>query len=206
MSELIGLVAFFVLLTMIVANSVQDENRLRALSITWLILLVLSFSTITTEWARMTSELVDEEDDPHYGLPDIWEGEQVVCFHFPEGYAPTGFDDGRHHIDNDGTEFMTDDDWNETGVCVGGFSGYNNGWNLLNTAVNTSGNSLELNTTVFPFGLMVNSIGGIDPSLMTGDFGGAYWSLYHNGGLSMVGITDLELDSDSVITWRVDTW
>jgi len=41
---------------------------------------------------------------------------------------------------------------------------------------------------------------------MTGDFGGAYWSLYHNGGLSMVGITDLELDSDSVITWRVDTW
>ena len=206
MSELIGLVAFFVLLTMIVANSVQDENRLRALSITWLILLVLSFSTITTEWARMTSELVDEEDDPHYGLPDIWEGEQVVCFHFPEGYAPTGLGDGRHHIDNDGTAFMTDDAWIETGVCVGGFSGYNNGWNVLKTAVNTSGNSLELNTTVFPFGLMVNSIGGIDPSLMTGDFGGAYWSLYHNGGLSMVGITDLELDSDSVIPWRVDTW
>ena len=190
---------------MVVANSVQDESRLKALSVTWVIFLVLSFSTITTEWARMTAELVDEEDDPHYGLPDIWEGEQVVCFHFPEGYAPTGFDDGRHHIDNDGTEFMTDDDWNETGACVGGFSGYNNGWNLLNVAVNASGNSLELDTTVFPFGLMVNSIGGVNPSLMTGDFGGAYWSLYHNGGLSMVGITDLELDSDSVITWRVDT-
>ena len=150
MSELTGLVALFVLLTMIVANSVQDENRLKALSVAWVVFLVLSFSTITTEWARMTAELVDEDDDPHYGLPDIWEGEQVVCFHFPEGYAPTGFDDGRHHIDNDGTEFMTDDDWNETGACIGGFSGYNNGWNLLNTAVNTSGNSLELNTTVFP--------------------------------------------------------
>tara|TARA_B100000949_G_scaffold81321_1_gene72757 strand:+ start:420 stop:674 length:255 start_codon:yes stop_codon:yes gene_type:complete len=83
---------------MIVANSVQDENRLKALSVAWVVFLVLSFSTITTEWARMTAELVDEEDDPHYGLPDIWEREQVVCFHFPEGYAPTGFDDGRHHI------------------------------------------------------------------------------------------------------------
>ena len=89
MSELIGLVAFFVLLTMIVANSVQDENRLKALSITWVIFLVLSFSTITTEWARMTAELVDEEDDPHYGLPDIWDGEQVFFFLFPEGYSRT---------------------------------------------------------------------------------------------------------------------
>ena len=72
MSELIGLVALFVLLTMIVANSVQDENRLKALSVAWVVFLVLSFSTITTEWARMTAELVVEDDDSHYGLPDIW--------------------------------------------------------------------------------------------------------------------------------------
>ena len=56
----------------------------------------------------MTAELVVEEDDPHFGLPDIWDGQQVVCIHFPEAEAPEDFDRGRTHIDYDGTEFMSD--------------------------------------------------------------------------------------------------
>ena len=154
----------------------------------------------------MSAELVQEDDDPHYGLPDIWDGKQVVCIHYPEDEAPEDYNQGRTHIDYDGTEFMSDDEWNETGACIGGFSGHDYGWSLLNAAVNSAGDAFQLNTTQYSFGLMVDSIAGVDPSQMSGNFSGAYWSLYHNGALSMSGITELELDSDSVITWRVDTW
>ena len=65
---------------------------------------------------------------------------------------------------------------------------------------------VDLELPLYSFGLMVDSIAGVDPSQMSGNFSGAYWSLYHNGALSMIGIIELELDSDSVITWRVDTW
>ena len=101
---------------------------------------------------------------------------------------------------------MSDDEWNETGACTGGFSGHDYGWSLLNAAVNSTGDTFQLNTTQYSFGLMVDSIAGVDPSQMAGNFSGAYWALFHNGVLSMIGITELELDSDSVITWRVDTW
>ena len=101
---------------------------------------------------------------------------------------------------------MSDVEWNETGACIGGFSGHDNGWSLLNAAINSTGDTFLLNITQYSLGLMVDSIAGVDPSQMPGNFSGAYWSLYHNGALSMIGITELELDSDSVITWRVDTW
>ena len=182
------------------------SDSLKAMSLGLLILLLISFPTISTEWARMTAELVEEEDDPHYGLPDIWDGKQVVCIHFPQTEAPDGYEQGRKHIDFDGSEFMSDGEWNESGVCIGGFSGHDSAWSLMNTAVTSTNDAFALNTTQYTFGIMVNSIAGVDPSQMSGNFSGAYWSLYHNGALSMVGVTELELDSDSVITWRVDTW
>ena len=182
------------------------SDSLKPISLGILVLLLVSFPKISTEWARMTAELVDEEDDPHFGLPDIWDGQQVVCIHSPEAEAPEDFDQGRIHIDYDGTEFMSDVEWNETGACIGGFSDHDNGWSLLNAAINSTGDTFLLNITQYSFGLMVDSIAGVDPSQMSGNFSGAYWSLYHNGALSMIGITELELDSDSVITWRVDTW
>jgi len=182
------------------------SDSLKPISLAVLVILLISFPTISTKWARMTAELVDEGDNPHFGLPDNWDGKQVVCIHFPEADAPEDFDHGRTHIDYDGTEFMSDDEWNETGACIGGFSGHDSGWSLLNAAVNSTGATFQLNTTQYSFGLMVDSIAGVDPSQMSGNFSGAYWSLYHNGALSMIGITELELDSDSVITWRVDTW
>lgn len=205
-SELIGLAVLLILLSLVVASSSEEENRLKALSVAWVVFLLLTFSTIATEWARMTAVLVNQEDDPHYGLPDLWDGKQVVCLHFPERNVPAGFDDGRHHIDYDGTDFMTDVEWNETGACIGGFSGFENGWDLLDAAINATGDDFAVTTTSYSFGLMIDSIAGVDPSTMAGEFNGAYWSLYHNGALSMVGIADLELDPDSVVTWRVDTW
>ena len=109
------------------------SDSLKAMSLGLLILLLISFPTISTEWARMTAELIEEEDDPHYGLPDIWDGKQVVCIHFPQTEAPDGYEQGRKHIDFDGSEFMSDGGWNESGACIGGFSGHDSAWSLMNT-------------------------------------------------------------------------
>ena len=115
MSDLVAIVVLFVIITIVGWAGRYDENRLKSLSVAWVVFLLVTFPTLSTELARMTSELVDDESDPHHGLPDIWEDKQVVCFHFPEGHAPDGYQGARHHIDSDGTEFMTDSDWNHTG-------------------------------------------------------------------------------------------
>ena len=59
---------------------------------------------------------------------------------------------------------------------------------------------LLVNYTESSFGPYVTSIGGFTPT------GNSYWALYHNGAMSMVGIGDLELNSNSIILWQVDTW
>ena len=208
MSDIVALFALFVLITIAVGGAVEDENRLKSLSLAWVIFLLITFPTLNTEWARMTSELVDDEGDSHYGLPDIWEGKQVVCFHFPEQNAPDGYNGARYHIDSDGTQFMSDSDWNHTGACIGGFSDFENGLALMDEAVSTSGGDFAYNSTQSTFGLQINSIADIDPCDVSecSDTSGAYWLLSHNGQMAMVGITDLALESDSVITWSIETW
>ena len=208
MSDFVALIALFVLITIAIGGSAEDENRLKSLSVTWVIFLLITFPTLSTEWARMTSELVDDETDSHYGLPDIWEGKQVVCFHFPEAHAPDGYGGARYYIDSDGTQFMSDSDWNQTGACIGGFSGFDNGLDLMDEAVAASGGDFAYNATQFTFGLLIDSIAGIDPCDVSActDTSGAWWSLFHNGQLSPFGIGDLPLESDSVITWSIETW
>ena len=144
----------------------------------------------------MTSELIDDEGDSHYGLPDIWEDKQVVCFHFPDGHAPDGYGGARYHIDSDGTQFMTDSDWNQTGACIGGFSDFENGLALMDEAVATSGGDFAYNSTQYTFGIFFNSIAEVNPCDVSAcsDTSGAYWVLFHNGQRAMVGIGDLELD------------
>ena len=131
MSELFTMLGVTLAVSLISLFLFSETKRLKAISAIWLVSLIISLPMINTEWARMTSELVAEEGDPHYGLPDIWDGEQVVCIHFPDNSTHAEFNDGRHHIDSDGTDFMTDADANFTGVCIGGFSGYENGFDLL---------------------------------------------------------------------------
>ena len=208
MSDFVALIALFVLITIAIGGSAEDENRLKSLSVAWVIFLLITFPTLSTEWARMTSELVDDETDSHYGLPDIWEGKQVVCFHFPEAHSPDGYGGARYYIDSDGTQFMSDSDWNQTGACIGGFSGFDNGLDLMDEAVAASGGDFAYNATQFTFGLLIDSIAGIDPCDVSActDTSGAWWSLFHNGQLSPFGIGDLPLESDSVITWSIETW
>ena len=127
MSSLIVTIAIILILTALGYFAAKEEYRLKSASLVFLVVLLLSSSTLSTEWARMSSELVDDDGDSHYGLPDLWDGKQVVCFHFPAESTPSEFADGRHHIDFDGTDFKTDKNWNSTGACVGGFEGYENG-------------------------------------------------------------------------------
>ena len=178
---------------------VSADNRLKALSAIWLVFFVVSASAISHEWARMTNLLLDD-DDSHNGLPKEWIGKQAVCIHFPDGSAPEEFADGRHHLNTTGAEVFVDRFWNESGACIGGFSGYENGFDLVLDATNVAGGKLEVGYTVSEWGPYVQSIGGHEP---TGD---AYWALYHDGAMAMVGIGDLVLDEDSVIVWQVDTW
>jgi len=207
-SDLVVLIALFVLITVVVRGSSEEEKRLKNLSIAWVILLLVTFPTLSTEWARMTSELIDDEGDPHYGLPDIWDGKQVVCFHFPEGHAPDGYDGARYHIDSDGTQFMSDSDWNQTGACIGGFSGFDNGLALMDEAVAVSGGDFAYNATQYTFGMLINSIAEVNPCEVSpcSETSGAWWALFHNGPLATAGISDLELETDSVITWSIETW
>lgn len=210
MSTLIVTVLVIALLTILGYFAAKEESRLKSASIVFLVVLLLSSSTLSTEWSRMTSELVDNDEDPHYGLPDLWDGKQVVCFHFPDGAAPSEFADGRHHIDHDGTDFRTDKNWNSTGACVGGFEGYTNGLELFNAAVAATDMTFAYTYTEFSFGLQIDSISGVSPCdthTCTEDFSsGAWWQLLDNGAISLVGISDLELDSDSVITWEIATY
>ena len=208
MSDIVAIIALFTIITFVIGKSSEHENRLKSLSIAWVILLLITFPTLTTEWARMTSELVDDEGDSHYGLPDIWESKQVVCFHFPMGYAPDGYDGARYHIDSDGTQFMSDSDWNQTGACIGGFTDFENGLTLMDEAIAVSGGDFSYNATQYTFGTMINSIAEVYPCDVStcSDTEGAWWALFHNGQLATAGIGDLTLESDSVITWAIETW
>ena len=210
MSSLLPFLLFLVISSLVIGNSLEQDSRLKVLSVYVLAMLLLSSSMISIEWARMTTELVDDETDHHHGLPDIWEGKQVVCFNFPEGHSPAGFDGGRHHIDSDGTEFMTDSTWNGSGACIGGFSGFEIGIDLMDEAVTASGGAFTYNTTQFSFGLQIDSIGEIEPCDAVPcpeDFSsGAWWALDHNGQMAMVGISDIPLEDDSVISWNIETW
>ena len=214
MSTLITTLAVVIILTALAFLAVKEENRLKSASVVFVSMLLLTFGTITEELGEITTELVENDEDPHYGLPISWNGTQVVCFHFPSGSSLEGFDDGRHHIDSNGNSAsMTVGTWgdsNATGACIGGFEGYDNGLDLLNAAVNVTGDSFSLNITEFSFGLQIDSIGGISPCEVytcAEDFSsGAYWELLNDGAYSMVGISDLVLNDDTVITWQIASY
>ena len=73
MSDIASILVIMIAASMALASNIKEEDRLKVLSALWLVVILLSSSIISTDWARMTSELVDDEGDSHYGLPDIWE-------------------------------------------------------------------------------------------------------------------------------------
>lgn len=212
MNALIPFILTFLSISIFIYQTTKMETNLfpKAFATFSLLFIIITFSSISTEWNRMSSELVDEVDDPHYGLPDLWDGKQVVCFHFPADSTPSNFNDGRHHFDYDGTDFKTDKNWDSTGACVGGFEGYENGVDLLNAAVEATGTTFAYDYTQYPAGIFIDSIAGVIPCealTCAVDFSsGFYWQLLHNGAYSPVGISDVVLDDDSVLTWQLASY
>ena len=208
MSPIVTLFVLLLAVTPLVAGMSKSENRLKIVSATWLVVLLISTPAISTEWGRITSNLVDDSNNPHYGLPDIWNEKQVVCIHFPEDHSPDGYSNGRTHIDFDGIEFKVDDEWNQSGVCIGGFTGYTNGLELLQKATDVAGDQFSMNYTEFSFGIMIDSFGDVNPCVVYSctNTSGAYWYLTHNGEYSTVGISDLYLEENSVISWAIVEW
>ena len=176
----------------------KDIKKKQIISAIWLIALIISVPLINTEWSRMTNLLLDEEHS-HNGLPKEWEGKQVLCIHFPENSTPPEFRDGRHHFNTVGEEIFVDPLWNKSGICIGGFIDYENGFDFMLDAINATEN-LEVKYSESSWGPYITSIGGYEPTE------NAYWSLYHNGVVAFVGIGDLFLEPNSVIMWEVVTY
>ena len=61
------------------------------------------------------------------------------------------------------TDFKTDDNWNSTGACVGGFEGYDNGYRFTECSSYATGDQFVLNASEFSFGLQINTIAGVSP-------------------------------------------
>ena len=62
MSTLITTVLAIIIITALGYLAAKEEHRLKSASVVFLVILLLSSSTLSTEWGRMTSELVDNDE------------------------------------------------------------------------------------------------------------------------------------------------
>jgi hypothetical protein len=199
MADILAILFTALALSIFSSTMFSSNNKIKAISVIWLVALVIAAPAINAEWARM-SNLLLEDDHSHNGLPKEWENKQVLCVHFPEDSIPLDFVDGRHHFNTAGEEVFVDTLWNNSGACIGGYVDYESGFNFMLDATNATGGNLEVNYLESSWGIYITSIGGHEPT------GNSYWSLYHNGVESMVGIGDLILENNSVVVWQVATW
>ena len=183
----------------------SDRLRLGSLALLVTVLLLLPFirDSVNEEVARFVSD----SESSHVGLPTEWDENQAICIYFPVEYPHPVYSSGVSMIDGDGSIIGVNYDLNLTGACVGGFEGYTDGMNFMMDATRVAGGHLAVGYSVNPnWGEFVHTIGGLGDQEIQGDFDGAYWSLTHNGGYSMVGIGSLVLEEGDVISWNIETW
>tara|TARA_B100000029_G_C17274987_1_gene851265 strand:- start:111 stop:662 length:552 start_codon:yes stop_codon:yes gene_type:complete len=172
------------------------------------ILLVVIFITpeIQDRLAVEASRYVDDNESSHDGLPKKWVEKQTICVFFPEDYPHQDFSQGVTMIDQDGETIGINEDFFQTGACIGGFNGYTDGMDFMMDSTRAARGKLSVGYEVGEWGPFVHTIGGLNANSVTGDFGGAYWNLDHNDGTSMVGIGDLVMSEGDVISWSIGTW
>ena len=183
----------------------SDKLRLGSLALLVTVILLLPFirDSVNEEVARF----VNDSESSHVGLPTEWDENQAICIYFPVEYPHSVYSSGVSMIDADGSIIGVNYDLNLTGACVGGFEGYTDGMNFMMDATRVAGGHLAVGYSVNPnWGEFVHTIGGLNDQEIQGDFNGAYWSLTHNGGYSMVGIGSLVLEEGDVIGWNIETW
>jgi len=185
-------------------NSVSEN--LKPASILVLVTLVFLASTIQDALSKETAKFVGNNESAHHGLPLEWNGDQVICVLYPPDHPHAEFNYGVTMIDSDGTTLGVNENYNGTGACIGGFEGYSEGFEFMMDAARAAGDRLAVGYEVGEGGPFVHTIGGLNANQVIGDFNGAYWSLGHNGEMSMVGIGDLVLSEGDVILWSIGTW
>ena len=183
----------------------MSEN-LKPTSILVLVTLVFLASTIQDALSKETAKFVGNNESAHHGLPLEWNGDQVICVLYPPDHPHAEFNYGVTMIDSDGTTLGVNENYNGTGACIGGFEGYSEGFEFMMDAARAAGDRLAVGYEVGEGGPFVHTIGGLNANQVIGDFNGAYWSLGHNGEMSMVGIGDLVLSEGDVILWSIGTW
>jgi len=185
-------------------NSVSNE--LKPISVIAVIVLILLAPTIRDALREEAATYVSDSESSHDGLPESWNNSQVMCVLFPTDSPHSNFNSGVTMIEADGSTYGVNAEFNGTGACVGGFTGYTEGMPFFLDATNATSGDLDVGYDVGDWGPYVHTIGGLNANNLTGNFSGAYWELLHNGEYSMVGIGDLIMSEADVILWRIGTW
>jgi hypothetical protein len=193
-------------------------RRLQVLSALWLVALLASLPALDATVNELAAELVQNEGDPHHGLPAVWHDSQVVCFFYDEETAPSAYSDGVHHIAADGAavhfDALLESDPNNAatqsnqqnqsnlpdqngrhGVCVGGIRAAETVEGATEIAAGVAG--LELEMELYPFGNLLTRIGDVDAADDQ-----RHWLFWTDGAYGTRAIDQTEIGSDAVISWR----
>ncbi len=182
------------------------SDYLKPASVVALLTLIILAPTIQDLLSEEAAKFVDDNESAHDGLPTEWEGKQAICVYFPASVTHDKFPKGVTMIGADGSELGVNEELNRTGACVGGFDGYSSGLDFMMDSTRVANGDLSVGYDVGQWGAFIHTIGGLNADTMTGDFDGAYWSLDHNGAVSMVGIGDLVMSEGDVISWSILKW
>ncbi len=210
---------FGIIVTALAATAIfwrmLGARRLQVLSALWLVALLASLPALDATVNELAAELVQNEGDPHNGLPAVWHDSQVVCFFYDEETAPSAYSDGVHHIAATGSSVHFDalsvdksnnpssqvnqlDENDQRGVCVGGIRATGTVEEATEKAAAVAG--LELELELYSFGNLLTRIGDID----AGD-DQRHWLFWTDGAYGTRAIDRTEIGSDTVISWRYMT-
>ncbi len=181
------------------------SDNLKPGSLILLFAVIILAPIIQDRLSEEAVKYVQDNASAHNGMPTEWDGKQVYCVLFPEYFSHSEYSSGVTMIGPSGSPLGVNDQYNGTGACVGGLVGYSSGMELMLNATEIAGGSLSVDYDVGEWGPYVHTIGGLNADNITGDFNWAWWSLEHNGAVSMVGIGDLVMSEGDVIIWRIST-
>ncbi len=68
------------IITIVIMKTIDEDNRLKFISGTWILALVLTAPMLSELWASQAISYVDDDGNSHDGLPQKWNGTQVICF------------------------------------------------------------------------------------------------------------------------------
>lgn len=182
------------------------SNDLKPAAIVAVIVLIILTPAIQNALNEEAAKYVNDSESSHDGMPETWDDKQILCVLYPNDSPHDEYNSGVTMIEADGSTYGVNAEYNGTGACVGGFSGYTDGMSFFLDATNATGGQLAVEYDVSEFGSYVNTIGGLNANELTGNFTTAYWGLLHNGEISMVGIDDLIMSEGDVILWQITTW